>query len=299
MAFVESVTAARVFAEKGEPKIDADQELLALGGGSIFAGLLQGYPIGGGLSQTAVNRETGAKTQVAALVTVAMAILTLTVLMGFVGDIPNAVLGAIVLLAAASLIDLKPFHSLRRIRKDEFVLAIVTFLIVLFFGVLEGVLAGVVASIILLMLEANKAPVDRLLRNPESGRWGPDTVTRYSSDAGDVVVLRPYGRIYFGNAEQVITRMTSHLENRDTKPKAIVIDCSAIPDFEISGMQQLSDYIKELQGAGIDVVLARLNPRADALVQRVIEEAALHALPSYPTVSAAVEAMNNVDADST
>jgi hypothetical protein len=65
MAFVESIAAARAFTAGDEPEVDADQELRALGAANLAGGCFQAFPAGGGLSQTAVNRDTGARSQVA------------------------------------------------------------------------------------------------------------------------------------------------------------------------------------------------------------------------------------------
>ena len=62
MSFIESISAARAFAAKTDPPVDANRELLALGTANLSAGLFQAYPAGGGTSQTAVNDEAGART---------------------------------------------------------------------------------------------------------------------------------------------------------------------------------------------------------------------------------------------
>jgi len=77
MAFVESIAAARAFTAEGEPEVDADQELRALGAANLAGGCFQAFPAGGGLSQTAVNRETGARSQVAGVLTAGVVVLTL------------------------------------------------------------------------------------------------------------------------------------------------------------------------------------------------------------------------------
>src|SRR6478609_493553 len=69
MSFTETIAAGRAFAKQGEPRPDSNQELVAIGAGNAIGGLFGAMPSGGGTSQTAVNRSTGAHTQVAALVT--------------------------------------------------------------------------------------------------------------------------------------------------------------------------------------------------------------------------------------
>ena len=72
MSFTESIAAARAFAAPGEPRPAPNRELRALGCANLAGGLLGSMPAGGGTTQTAVNRQVGARTQVAELVTGAM-----------------------------------------------------------------------------------------------------------------------------------------------------------------------------------------------------------------------------------
>ena len=89
MSFIESISAARAFAAKDDPPVDADRELLALGAANLAAGLFQAYPAGGGTSQTAINDAAGARTQLAEVVTAGMALLTLTLLTGLLADLAS------------------------------------------------------------------------------------------------------------------------------------------------------------------------------------------------------------------
>jgi sulfate permease, SulP family len=100
MAFTESISAARAFHGRDDPPVDADRELLALGAASLAGGFFRAYPSGGGLSQTAVNDASGARSQLAGLVTAGVVALTLLVLAPAFSDLPLAVLGGIVLMVA-------------------------------------------------------------------------------------------------------------------------------------------------------------------------------------------------------
>ncbi|MBV9357743.1 MAG: iron chelate uptake ABC transporter family permease subunit [Chloroflexi bacterium] len=100
MAFTESIAAARAFRGANDPPVDADRELLALGAAGVAGGMFRAYPAGGGLSQTAVNDQAGAKSQAAELVTASVTGLTLLALAPLFSDLPLAVLGGIVLVAA-------------------------------------------------------------------------------------------------------------------------------------------------------------------------------------------------------
>jgi sulfate permease, SulP family len=104
IGFTESIAAARSFRRRGDPPLDANRELVALGAANVAGGIFRAYPAGGGLSQTAVNDSAGAKSRLASVVTAGLAALTLLVLAPVFDDLPEAVLGAIVVVAAVGLI---------------------------------------------------------------------------------------------------------------------------------------------------------------------------------------------------
>lgn len=166
MSFIESISAARAFAAKDDPPVDADRELLALGAANLAGGLFQAYPAGGGTSQTAVNDGAGARTQLAEVVTAVVAVLTLTLLAGLLADLAQAILGAIVLVAAIGLVNLAPLRRMRTIRRRDFWLGLVALAGVLIFGVLPGVLVAVLISLLVLLHELDHPRVVASERAP-------------------------------------------------------------------------------------------------------------------------------------
>ena len=125
MASIDTIGAGRAFVTRQEPRIDANRELVALGAAAIGAGLLHGYPPDGGMSQTAVNRAAGARTQLAQLITAAIVLLTLTLLTPLFESLPQASLGALVVVAVAGLIDAPPSGALASMRRRDMVLSLV------------------------------------------------------------------------------------------------------------------------------------------------------------------------------
>jgi sulfate permease, SulP family len=137
-SFIESISAARAFAARTDPPVDANRELLALGAANLGAGLFQAFPAGGGTSQTAVNDGAGARTRLAGVVTAVMAVLTLTLLAPLLADLPQAVLGAILLVSAVGLVQLAPLRRIRAIRRRDFWLGVVALVSVLGSGCSGG-----------------------------------------------------------------------------------------------------------------------------------------------------------------
>ena len=122
MSFTETIAAARAFAAPGEPRPRPNQELLALGMGNVAGGLLGAMPAGGGTTQTAVNRKTGAQTQMAELVTAAAGVATLLLFAPVIALMPQAALAAVVVAYSFDLIKPVEFDTIRRVRRIEFAL---------------------------------------------------------------------------------------------------------------------------------------------------------------------------------
>jgi high affinity sulfate transporter 1 len=258
MSFVESIAAARAFARKGDPIVDADQELLALGAGNVLGGLFQAYPGGGGTSQTAVNRQSGAKSQLAALVTALTVGLTLLVLAPLVGLIPQPALAALVLVAAAGLIKIGEFRAIQRIRRAEFVWALIAFAGVLLLGTLEGILVAVVISLLTLMYAVNHPPIYPLGRKP-----GEDVFRSLDEHPNDdvfpgLLILRTEGFMHFASMPRISDRLQELIQLAN--PRVVILECSAIPDIEYTALNKLSYLEERLTQDGIELWLTGLNP---------------------------------------
>jgi sulfate permease, SulP family len=253
MSFIESISAARAFAARTDPPVDADRELLALGAANLAGGLFQAYPAGGGTSQTAVNDGAGARTQVAELVTAAMAVLTLTLLASLLADLAQPILGAIVLVAAIGLVNLAPLRRIRSVRQRDFWLGLVALGGVLTFGVLRGVLVAVLISLLVLLHELDH----------------PHIVAGQS--APGLLVVRPEGRLFFANARRVVDQIAAIVADQQPPPRVVLLDLTVVPDLEITALDRLADLAEDLHGQGRILWVAAASQRPLEMLRRAAE----------------------------
>ena len=166
LAYVEGVSAARTLAEKHGYKINPRQELLALGAANLAAAFSHGFPVAGGLSQSAVNDKAGARTPLS-LVFASLAIGgCLLFFTGLLHNLPSVVLAAIVLVAVRGLFDVAALEHLWRVSRFEFSIAMVALAGVLLLGILKGVLLAVIVSLLVLLATAARPHVAILGRIP-------------------------------------------------------------------------------------------------------------------------------------
>jgi high affinity sulfate transporter 1 len=266
MSFVESIAAARAFVDEDDPPVDADQELLALGFANVAGGLFQAFPGGGGTSQTAVNQQSGAKSQLAALATALTVALTLLFLAPLVSLIPQPTLAALVLAAAAGLIQVGEFQAIGRYRRAELIWALVTFAGVMFLGTLEGILVAVLLSLLTLVYDANHPRVYAIGRKP-----GTDIFRSVDDHPDDetfpgLLMVRTEGRMHFASAPRAGERLQELVQGAD--PQVVILECSAIPDFEYTALSMLTESEKKLRRFGITLWLAGLNPEPFQRIRR-------------------------------
>jgi SulP family sulfate permease len=267
MSFTETIAAARAFAGQHDPRPDSNQELVALGAANAVGGLFGAMPSGGGTSQTAVNANAGAHSQVSALATAAMAVATMLFLAPVLGPMPNATLAAVVIAYSVGLIQLGDFKAIRAVRTMEFRWALAACLGVMVLGTLKGILAAVLLSMAGL-LHLSSVPSVRLLgRKPGTSVFRP----RSEEHPGDetfpgLLIARPEGRLYFGNAGAVAEQLRQHLGS--APPRVLLLDCGAIPGFEYTALQMLVTAEDRLREIGTELWLAGLNPEALELVRR-------------------------------
>ena len=166
MSFTETIAAGRAFARSTDPRPKPNQELLATGLANVGGGLFGGMPAGGGTSQTAVNCNAGARTQLAALVTCGISVATMLVLAPLMGLMPEATLAAVVIIYSMGLIKPAEFRAILQIRRMEFVWAVIACAGVVLLGTLQGIVIAIIVSLFALFYQAANPLVYALGRKP-------------------------------------------------------------------------------------------------------------------------------------
>ncbi|MBP1703130.1 MAG: sulfate permease, partial [Chloroflexi bacterium] len=166
--FAEAIGPSRSFASAHKYKIDANQELIGLGSANFGAGLFQGFPIGSSLSKSAANDRAGAHSQMSGIIAAAITVVVALFFTQFFYALPEAALGAIVIVAVTGMVKVAKIRHLYRVRRADFVLALVALLAVLTFETLEALLIAVIVSLFALVLRASQPRLAVLGRAPKS-----------------------------------------------------------------------------------------------------------------------------------
>ena len=259
LAYIESVSAARAFAAKHGYGLDSRQELLGIGAANLATALGHGYPVAGGLSQSAVNDKAGARTPLAlvfASVTLALCLLFLTELLE---NLPKVVLAAVVLTAVSGLLDFPALSRMWRVSRLDFYAGAVALGGVLLLGILQGILLAALTSILLLLLSTSRPHVAFLGRIPGTNSYSDLARHAENEPLPGVIAFRPEASLIYVNADAVLETVLNRLQAMPSDIRLVVCDLSASPYLDLAGSRMLHNLHGEL--AADDIALRVVGAR--------------------------------------
>ena len=260
VGYADVIITARAFeTPEAAGRLNANQELLALGTANLGAGVLHGFPVSSSASRTALARTSGARTQVYALTADAAVVAVLLLLGSLLRYTPTAVLGALVVFAAVRLIDVSGFRRLMAFRRREFLLALGCLAGVLALGVLYGVLVAVGLSVAELLSRVAR-PHDAV-QGLVPGVAGMHDVEDYpqAHTIPGLVVYRYDSPLFFANAQDFQRRAMAAVADESAPVRWFVLNTEANVEVDITALDSLEALRKELTGRGIVFALARVK----------------------------------------
>ena len=257
VVYGESMALTKTFGSKHQERVDADQEMVALGTANAAGGLFGSFVTTASNSRTAAADGAGQKTQVSSLMVVVLVGLTLLFLTGLFADLPEAALGAIVIHAVIGLIKFRPISSLWDRNRVDFWAAAATLLGVLALDVLAGLMIGVLVSLAGLMRRAVRPRITWLAYDEPTGRF-VDRGDASGDGGGDVSIVRFGAELFFANVGTLRDAVLQEVEDRS--PSAIVFDAEAVTDIDTTAEDELRKLLDELEGGHVAYALARLQP---------------------------------------
>lgn len=288
--FTDAVLTARSVAEKQGEKVDANRELIGLGAANIASGLLQGFPAAASQSRTAVNKLAGGKTQLVGIVAAAFLVAFLLWFTQLLENLPQVVLGVIIIAAAINLIEIKPLLKVYRLRHVEFYLALITFVGVLSIGLLGGILVAVGLALIVVIGRISR-PHDAILGSVE-GVDGYQDIEGYanSQTVPGLIAYRFDAPLFYANAEHFLREVQELIDAADPPVVWLLIDAEAILDIDVTATEALSELQQQLECKGIVLVIARANHPLQHMLKRAGLTERIGSEHFYPTVRTAVQA---------
>jgi len=260
-------------AKQDEYRIRPNQELIALGISNMVGSLFKAYPSASSFSRSAINYESGAKTGMAALISVVMVLITLLFLMPLFYYLPKTVLSAIIIVAVFGLVNFKEAGFLWRANQLDFCLMLSTFIATLFLGIEFGIITGVGLSLIVLIFRTSRPYVVELGKVPNSNFYKNKERFEEVVLDEDVLVFRFDAQLFYANASYFRDRLEQMMDNKGSALKLIVLDAESINRVDSTGVEMLKERILFCQKKGIIFYLAGVKgPVRDDLFKSGILE---------------------------
>ncbi len=249
VAYVESLSIAKVLAYRRRQRIDANQELIALGASNFSAAFSGGMPVAGGFSRTMVNYSAGARTQISSIITALLVAIVLVSFASFLEYVPNAALAAIIIVAVVKLIDVRGAIAIWSYDRIDGAVLAATLAGVLLLGIERGLALGIAVSLISFALRAARPHIAVLGRIKGSEHFR--NVLRHKVETWPhVVFLRMDENLIFANASFLESVIASALADRQ-EVKHVVLVMSSVNTIDSTALEMLESIAVSVREAGV------------------------------------------------
>ena len=297
VSFADTSVLSRAYAARLGYRADPNQEMVALGAANLATGFFQGFPISSSSSRTPVAEAAGARTQLTGVVGALAIALLLLVAPNLLQHLPTAALAAVVIAAAISLFEFADLKRIYRIQRWEFWLAIVCFVGVAVFGVIQGIGVAIAMAIAEFLWDGWR-PHSAILGRAQ-GVKGYHDIKRYP-DARRIpglVLFRWDAPLFFANAEFFRERVLDAVATSPTPVRWLVVAAEPVTSVDVTACDMLVELDKALHAQGIELCFAELKDPVKDKLKRFGLFAQLGESYFFPTIGVAVSRyleINNV-----
>jgi high affinity sulfate transporter 1 len=292
LMFVESIAAARTFALKHNTALDPRQELLALGAANLASSVGHGFVVAGGLSQSAVNDKAGARSPLALPVASLALVCVLLFLTGPLALLPQAILGAIVLMAVKGLIDLKEIRHLWRVSRFDLYVAVVALVGVLTLGILKGVILAAIVSVLMLLRRGSHPYMAFLGRIPGTDRFSDMARHPENESVPGLLIFRVYANILYFNTEFIQEAVMQRMESEAGPVKSVVWDLSTSPNMDLPGARSVKALHEKLRVRGVALRLVEMTSFERDLLRGEGADQSLGEISRFATIQSAIDELS-------
>ena len=268
LQFLTVISLAKVFAARFRYSLGHNRELLAIGSANLAGSFFQGLPISGSFSRSAVNVEVGGRTPMANIITALLVGICLLFFTSTLALVPVAVLGAIIVVAATRLIDVRSMRLLVRAKNIDGAIAILTFTATAMLGILEGILVGVVASVLEILYQIGRPNIAVLGHLPGTRSFRDLRRTDRARRVDGILVMRVDARFSFMNAERLKDVILDRTAVEPGLVHAVVVDASSINDLDTTAAQILLEVNEILEERGVELHFAGAKSPVEKVLKR-------------------------------
>ncbi len=259
VVYAEALSGARTFAVRHSYEIDANQELVALGLSNMSSGAFGGIVVSGGLSGSALADTSGAQSQLTALIGAGVLLVMVFTVTRVGHDLPEAILGAVVVRAVWGLIDFGALRRFAGVRVLDAAPAVAALIGVLALGVLPGLGVAVGLSLAILIYRSSRPHAAVLGRVPHSKTYSDVSRHPENETFPGLLIFRLDGQLFFANAGFAVDRLNQLLSAMQPSPRVVIWNMESTTDLDVTAAETLLRLTRTLRESGRDVVFARVG----------------------------------------
>lgn len=290
VAYLESVSVAQTLARRRRERIEPNRELAAIGLGNIGAAVLGGMPVAGSLSRSAISFSAGARSPLSGVFCAMLVGLAAVYATAILRDLPVAALAAVIIAAAAALVEPQALLRAWRYDRAEGVAWLSAALGVLLLGIEGGLLLGVAINLLVDLFRSSRPHVAELGRVPRTEQYRE--VERHPDlDLWpQLLILRVDENLFFGNARAVGEVVSARVVQRPDV-SAVILVCSGVNSIDASALEMIEELAETLHQSGVELHLAEIKPRLFDRLEHTRLMQVLGYRRFHPSVEASIVAL--------
>lgn len=259
VAFISSSAVASNYARTHQQAYDNNKDLLGLGLANIASSVSGGFTVAGGISRTSLNIGLGAKTPLASIVCAVGILLILLFFGRYLTGLPYAVLSAVIVSSALSMIDFDTLKTALKHDKADAICLIVCFGVAIIFGLNIGLVVGLLVSFALMIYRSHRVNIAIIgqIGNTEHFR---DIARHKATTFNNLLMVRIDESLYFGNAVTIHDTLR-HFYYQHPKATDIIVIMTAVNHVDLTAQEMLMSFNQEIQSQGKRLHFAEIKGR--------------------------------------
>lgn len=260
LAFVGMVQGAGISANFANPdgtQPDASRDFLGQGAANVASGVFQGMPVGGSVSASALGKAAGTRSRQANIIAGLVMAAVILVAGGAIGHLAMPALAGLLILIGIRTV--KP-ANLRLVWSAGLVqrtVLVVTFALTMVIPLQYAVMVGVGLSVVLYVVrQSNQVTITRWVQD---GEGVLETEPPDELPGGEVVVLQPYGSLFFAAAPVFEAALPSVAPG--SANTVVILRLRGHVDLGTTFLEVVRRYARALHEAGSKLVIVSANER--------------------------------------
>ncbi|HXT89249.1 MAG TPA: SulP family inorganic anion transporter [Trebonia sp.] len=254
----QSAATSRAYAAKYNEQLSVPDDLSGLGAANAVAAFSGTFVVNGSPTKAQIVDSAGGRSQLSQLTAAAVVLIAAALLTGPLAYLPSAALAAVVFLIAAELVDIKGLRRILALRRNEFVVALLTAAAVIGFGVEDGIVLAVVASIVDHLRHSYNPHNNVLVKSP-AGYWQPVPVEPGARTEDGLVIYRFGTSLYYANAARLLADLHA-IFGAGGPVTWFVLDCAAIEDIDYTAYTVLTRAVELAKQRHVRFALSTVIP---------------------------------------